>query len=203
MTDVEIRPSAPRATRLCRPGRFARHEEEPIEREFIPPAPEQPPLRSPRMPQIEELPPIAQNQLRAHRGEAPTAPPATETRRRSLLEKLAAFGISRHEDEAPASARRARLRRLSSPRRGRPPPRCTPNTAARSPARRRRGRPRVSSIRTAVRRPAPLRSRTISSKFRLSCVGNPTEQIGELKFRWPRPRRGHFYVTAPALLTNI
>ena len=59
-------------------------------------------LRAPRMPQIEELPPIAQNQLRAHRGEAPSAPPPVETRRRSLLEKLAAFGVSRHEDDAPA-----------------------------------------------------------------------------------------------------
>jgi cell division protein FtsZ len=73
-----------------------------IEREFIPPAPEQPASRAPRMPQIEELPPIAQNQLRAHRGEAPGAPPPVETRRRSLLEKLAAFGVSRHEDDVPA-----------------------------------------------------------------------------------------------------
>jgi cell division protein FtsZ len=56
------------------------------------------------MPQIDDLPPIAQTQLRAHRGDAPNAPPAIETRRRSLLEKLAAFGISRHED-APAAPR--------------------------------------------------------------------------------------------------
>jgi cell division protein FtsZ len=53
------------------------------------------------MPQIEELPPIAQNQLRAHRGESPSAPQPVETRRRSLLEKLAAFGVSRHEDDVP------------------------------------------------------------------------------------------------------
>jgi cell division protein FtsZ len=82
----------------------AQRQEEPIEQEFIPPAPEQPMIRQPRMPQIEELPPVAQNQLRAHRGEAPPAPHPVETRRRSLLEKLAAFGISRHEEEAPAPA---------------------------------------------------------------------------------------------------
>jgi cell division protein FtsZ len=101
LDDVEIRPAAPRATAYIQPPAPA-HEEEPIEREFIPPAPEQPALRAPRMPQIEELPPIAQNQLRAHRGESPSAPPPVETRRRSLLEKLAAFGVSRHEDDAPA-----------------------------------------------------------------------------------------------------
>ena len=101
LSDVEIRPVAPRATAYVEPVAPAGRDEEPIEREFIPPAPEQPALRAPRMPQIDELPPIAQNQLRAHRGEAPNAPPAAETRRRSLLEKLAAFGISRHEDEAP------------------------------------------------------------------------------------------------------
>ncbi len=72
--------------------------------EFIPPAAEQPVVRSPRMPQIEDLPQLAQNQLRALR-DAQNGIPAPETRRRSLLEKLAAFGISRHEgDGAPAPA---------------------------------------------------------------------------------------------------
>ena len=66
--------------------------------EFIPPAPEQPTARAPRMPQIEDLPQLAQNQLRAMR-EGQNAVPAPETRRRSLLEKLAAFGITRHEEE--------------------------------------------------------------------------------------------------------
>jgi cell division protein FtsZ len=69
--------------------------------EFIPPAPEQPMTRSARMPQIEDLPQVAQNQLRAMRGAQ--GAPAPETRRRSLLEKLAAFGITRHEEE-PAQA---------------------------------------------------------------------------------------------------
>jgi cell division protein FtsZ len=82
-----------------------RQEAEEFEQdEFIPPAPEQPVVRSPRMPQIEDLPQLAQNQLRAMR-EAQNGVPAPETRRRSLLEKLAAFGISRHDGEgAPTPA---------------------------------------------------------------------------------------------------
>jgi cell division protein FtsZ len=79
---------------LAAPGR-----DEPIDEEFMPAAPEPPEIRPPRMPQIDELPPLAQDQLRARRGEtSPSAHPA-ETRRLSLLEKLAAFGISRHEQE--------------------------------------------------------------------------------------------------------
>jgi cell division protein FtsZ len=71
--------------------------------QFIPPAAEEPVVRAARMPQIEDLPQVAQNQLRAKR-EAQAAGPAPETRRRSLLEKLAAFGIARHDEEpAPAS----------------------------------------------------------------------------------------------------
>jgi len=101
LDDVEIRSVAPRSTAYVQPPAPARKEEM-IEREFIPPAPEQPALRAPRMPEIDDLPPIAQNQLRVRRGEAPSAPPPVETRRRSLLEKLAAFGVSRHEDNAPA-----------------------------------------------------------------------------------------------------
>jgi cell division protein FtsZ len=60
--------------------------------------------RAIRMPQIEDLPQVAQNQLRAMR-ESQGAAAAPETRRKSLLEKLAAFGITRHEEEpAPAPA---------------------------------------------------------------------------------------------------
>ncbi|MFZ0600967.1 MAG: cell division protein FtsZ [Roseiarcus sp.] len=80
----------------------SRETDESATLEFIPPAPEQPMARTPRMPQIEDLPQVAQNQLRAMR-EGQNAVPAPETRRRSLLEKLAAFGITRHEEE-PAAA---------------------------------------------------------------------------------------------------
>jgi len=100
--DVEIQPVAPTHVAFPEPIEARReHEEEPAH--FIPPAPEQPAVRAPRMPQIEDLPQVAQNQIRAAMREAPAAPasPPPETRRRSLLEKLAAFGITRHEDERP------------------------------------------------------------------------------------------------------
>jgi cell division protein FtsZ len=72
--------------------------------QFVPPAAEQPMVRAARMPQIEDLPQVAQAQLRAMReGQAPV--PVPETRRKSLLEKLAAFGITRHEEQpAPIAA---------------------------------------------------------------------------------------------------
>jgi cell division protein FtsZ len=76
-------------------------EEQPIEEDFIPPAPE-PIVRAARMPTLEELPAVVQPQLRQARGEIMPPPPQPE-RRRSLLEKLAAFGISRPEDVAPRS----------------------------------------------------------------------------------------------------
>ena len=138
------------------------HEEETVEREFIPPAPEQPALRAPRMPQIEDLPPVAQNQLRAHRGEAPSAPPPVETRRRSLLEKLAAFGVSRHEDDAPApraiaaparSARPAAADRRRGARRIRAAA-APSGRAASGPGPARPARPRADPARFARGRPA-------------------------------------------------
>ncbi|WP_374305452.1 cell division protein FtsZ [Methylocella sp.] len=69
---------------------------------FIPAAPESPVVRPQRMPQIDDLPLPAQNQLRAQRGEAP-AGAHPEAKRRSLLERLASFGASK-QDEAPEAA---------------------------------------------------------------------------------------------------
>jgi cell division protein FtsZ len=71
---------------------------------FVPDAPT---IRQQRMPQIEDLPLPAQNQMRAHRGEpAPEHPEAK--RRSSLLQKLASFGISRNDSEAPGVQSRER-----------------------------------------------------------------------------------------------
>ncbi len=73
---------------------------------FVPPRPAAPaaaPLaRAPRMPQIHELPPIAQNQIMATRNE-PAAEPA-DAKRTSLLRRLATvgFGGRREEAEVPA-----------------------------------------------------------------------------------------------------
>ena len=58
---------------------------------FIPPVAEQP-IRAPRMPTIDDLPLPAQNQLRAQRAQTPETP---DTKRRTLLDRLAAFGMSR------------------------------------------------------------------------------------------------------------
>jgi cell division protein FtsZ len=95
--DIEIEPAAPPTALFPEPIEAHREmEDEPSH--FIPPAPEQPAVRTPRMPQIEDLPQVVQNQLRSMRG-SETAPPQGETRRRSLLEKLAAFGITRHDEQ--------------------------------------------------------------------------------------------------------
>jgi len=96
--DFDIQPVAAATPAFPEPIE-PRREQEDEPGHFIPPAPEQPAIRSARMPQIEDLPQVAQNQLRAMR-EAQGASPVPEARRRSLLEKLAAFGITRHEDEA-------------------------------------------------------------------------------------------------------
>ena len=84
--------------------------------EFIPPAPE-PMVRGPRMPTIDELPPVVQPAVRQARGELPPAPAQPE-RRRSLLEKLAAFGITPPRGyDARAPPRRWRRRASSRSRR--------------------------------------------------------------------------------------
>ena len=74
---------------------------------FVPPAPEQP-MRPARMPQIDDLPPHIRDQIRAHQaGQATGSVATTEQRRRTLLERLAAFGSSRTAEEpksAPAAA---------------------------------------------------------------------------------------------------
>jgi cell division protein FtsZ len=69
---------------------------------FIPPAPDSPVVRPQRMPQIEDLPMPAQKQIRAQRGE-PTGEAHNDPKRRTLLERLAAFGVSRQEDPSPAA----------------------------------------------------------------------------------------------------
>jgi cell division protein FtsZ len=71
---------------------------------FIPDAPV---IRPQRMPQIEDLPLPAQNQIRAQRGEPSPEHPEAK-RRSSLLQKLASFGISRHDAESSGAPGRER-----------------------------------------------------------------------------------------------
>ncbi|WP_436425885.1 hypothetical protein, partial [Enterococcus faecium] len=72
---------------------------------FIPQPAERMPLRAPRMPQFEELPVPAQNQIRQARGE--TAEEHPPQKRASLLQRLANVGLGRRDEEteAPIAAR--------------------------------------------------------------------------------------------------
>ena len=67
---------------------------------FVPPAPEMP-MRAARLPQIDDLPPHIRDQIRAHQAGV-AAPATTEQRRRTLLERLAAFGTSRTDEKGAA-----------------------------------------------------------------------------------------------------
>ncbi len=78
-----------------------RRVEAPAQGAFIPPAAEQP-LRPQRMPSIEEFPEHAQALMRQRQHPAAEAP-AAETKRRTLMERLASFGMSRAEDHAVES----------------------------------------------------------------------------------------------------
>ena len=98
--DVTIRPIP------AKPPLFVEHVEEQSKpsaqepappRHFIPPQPERAPNRAVRMPRVEELPLPAQNEIRASRGEVPEGNP--EKRRSSLLQRLAAVGLGRREEE--------------------------------------------------------------------------------------------------------
>jgi cell division protein FtsZ len=117
VNDVELQPIAPPAAAFPEPIEASPEPEEEYHT-FISPAPE-PVIRAARMPQIEDLPQVAQQQIRAMRdAQAMTAGPsaAPETRRKSLLEKLAAFGITRHEDEQTTQKAAASPASLPAPR---------------------------------------------------------------------------------------
>jgi cell division protein FtsZ len=103
--DVHIQPMQPKPTLFPEPPATPHYQEYRDAGPFIPPAPEQP-MRAPRMPKTEDLPIHVQDQMRAQRGDRSFELPAAETRRRSLLEKLAAFGMSR-QDETPPAPRQA------------------------------------------------------------------------------------------------
>jgi len=96
--DVTIRPIPPKPSLFMEPAERTAPQEGPAETAFIPPQPERPAVRQPRMPRIEDLPIPAQNELRARRaaeagqGDKP---------RMSLLQRLASVGLGRREDAAP------------------------------------------------------------------------------------------------------
>ncbi len=93
--DVTIRPSAPKPTLFVEQpvAPPAQHPEN--FGNFIPPHPERVPQR-PRMPRIDELPPQAQREIQAHRGEL--VQPEPEKQRMSLLKRLASAGLGLKAD---------------------------------------------------------------------------------------------------------
>jgi cell division protein FtsZ len=96
---VQVQPAAPQNHHFAEPVAAPQQEVQTYaEGPFIPPAPEAPVVRAQRMPQIEDLPMPAQKQIRAQRGDLQEPP--HEVKRRTLLERLAAFGVSRQEEPA-------------------------------------------------------------------------------------------------------
>jgi cell division protein FtsZ len=98
--EVQIKPASapPAAYHEPAPAPARRPEPPMMQSAFVPPPAEQP-LRARAMPNIDEFPVPAQNLMRAA-GHQASAAPAAETRRRTLLERLATFGMSRAEEQA-------------------------------------------------------------------------------------------------------
>ena len=96
--DAAMRAATQKPTLFAEPGRPAAAPGESMPKVFIPPQPERPANRAPRMPTFEDLPVPGQNEYRARRGELPEAE-HPEKRRLTLLQRLAAVGLGRREDE--------------------------------------------------------------------------------------------------------
>ena len=124
-SEVTIRPLGPKPSLFIDAPVSGPEPHEP--EAFIPPQPERMPTRGMRMPRLDELPIPAQNEIRARRGELPEEHP--EKRRTSLLQRLAAVGLGRreqeHEEEPVPSPRSAPGMPLPAAERlpGRPAPR--------------------------------------------------------------------------------
>jgi cell division protein FtsZ len=147
-----IRPITPKPTlfreAIETPPEAPRHMAEP-ERPFIPPQAEQPAIRAPRMPRIDELPLPAQNQIRARQAEAAAAP---EKPRVSLLQRLASVGLGRREEEAP-QARHTAAQPAPAQQMAPPMPKAPPMPPLPRPQEPRSAEPRSEY----AKRPAPQR----------------------------------------------
>ena len=99
--EITIRPLPPKPSLFAEPEPEAPAAEPAMPKVFIPPQPERPQNRGPRMPSFEELPVPAQNEFRARRGDLPESE-HPERRRLTLLQRLAAVGLGRRDDEPDA-----------------------------------------------------------------------------------------------------
>ncbi|BAU91846.1 cell division protein FtsZ [Methylorubrum populi] len=90
------------------PARVQPHEPAPVASgPYVPPAPQL--ARAPRMPQISDLPPHTQAQILKSRGEEPQPEPSQDSKRMTLLRRLATVGFGgRREEAEPAPAQPAR-----------------------------------------------------------------------------------------------
>jgi cell division protein FtsZ len=95
--EVTIRPLGPKPSLFIDPATQPVPPEALEPETFIPPQPERMPQRGMRMPRIDELPVPAQKEIRARRGELQDEHP--EKRRTSLLQRLAAVGLGRRDDD--------------------------------------------------------------------------------------------------------
>ncbi|MBR0714751.1 cell division protein FtsZ [Bradyrhizobium liaoningense] len=105
--DVTVRPIAQKPTLFPEPEAVPVAMNEPMMPEtFIPPQAERGPVRTPRMPNFEDLPKPAQAEIRQARGEMEEETPQ---KRLSLLQRLANVGLGRRDEEteAPIAARSA------------------------------------------------------------------------------------------------
>ena len=107
--EVELRPIAPKPSFFLEAAieeHVKREVEERPAETFIPPMAERPMAPRPaRVPRIEDLPPQTQEQLRAPRIES-NEHHSAEKKRMTLLQRLAAVGLGRREEEdVPAEAR--------------------------------------------------------------------------------------------------
>jgi cell division protein FtsZ len=97
--DVTIRPTPPKPSLFVEPAAPPPPQQQESFGNFIPPHAERVPQR-PRMPRIDELPPQAQREIQAHRGEL--VAPEPEKQRMSLLKRLASAGLGlKQETEEP------------------------------------------------------------------------------------------------------
>ena len=120
-SDVEIKAVAPpKATSYAppppEPVRHDYHDASP----FIPPAAQQL-QRAQRMPEIHDLPLPVQHQIRAQRAEPAAEPTAGDSRRRTLLERLASFGMSRQDEVQATAPQRPTAQPQQAPRLAPPP----------------------------------------------------------------------------------
>lgn len=102
--EVLLTQTQPRAAMAYEPAPLPAPEPAPVPAAgpFVPPRPAVAVARAPRMPQIQDLPMPGQAQIRAQRGEEP-AEPAGDSKRMTLLRRLATVGFGGRREEAEAA----------------------------------------------------------------------------------------------------